>query len=84
MDFIEICNNGVYAGLSALQDNPKYQYSISYSKKTYTKYSICEKDNRIDVYNDQGDSFSMDLNDFVKCVQSKIIIITLAERNQDI
>ena len=28
MNFIEIYNDGLYTGLSALQNTPKYQYSI--------------------------------------------------------
>ena len=84
MNFIEICNNSLYAGLKELQGNSKYQYSIFCNEKIYTKYSVREKDNRIDIYDNQGDSFSMDLNDFVKCVQDKTIIINVTERNQNI
>ena len=80
MNFIEICNNDLYAGLKELQCNPKYQCLILYNQKTYSRYSLCEKENIIYVYDNQGDSFSMDLNCFVKYVNDKLIEINVTKR----
>ena len=80
MDFIEFCNNSLYAGLKALQDNPKYQYLIFYNGIACTNYFICEKENRIYISNNQKYAFGMDLNDFVKNVQDNIIEIKVIER----
>lgn len=80
MNFNEICNNELYASLKELQSNPKYQCLIIYNQKTYYQYSVCEKENIIYVYDNKGDSFSMDLNYFVKCVSDKIIEINVIER----
>ena len=67
--FEEYCNNGLYAGLEALQNNPDYQCSIKCNGKTYTGFSISKERNEICIFNDQGDSYYMDLNDFVEYVR---------------
>lgn len=67
--FEEYCNNDLYADLEELQNNPDYQCSIRYNGKTYTGFSISKERNEICIFNDQGDSYSMDLNDFVEYVR---------------
>lgn len=75
--FEEYCNNDLYAGLEELQNNPNYQCSISSGEITYTEYSICAERNEICMYDNQGHSYSMDLNNFVKSVQNKIYRISV-------
>ena len=84
MNFIEICNNSLYAGLRALQDSPKDQYSIYYNGIIYTKYSVYNTENKIYMSNNLGDIRYMDLNDFVKYVQDKAIKIEVIEKESDI
>ena len=82
MNFIEICNNNLYEGLRALQDHPKYEYSIYCNGIIYTKYDISDKENSIYISNDLGDMCYMDLNDFVRYVNEKIIEINIIERKK--
>ena len=78
--FEEYCNNALYAGLEELQNNPDYQCSIKYNGKIYTGFSISQDRNEICIFNDQGDSYTMDLNDFVNKVRDNQISINVTKR----
>ena len=82
--FEEYCNNDLYTGLEALQNNPNYRCSFKYNGKTYTGFSISIERNKIHMHDDQGNSCSMDLNELVNKVWDKTVKMNIIERSHNL